>query len=172
MIGRYHPHGDQAVYDALVRLAQDFSMRYTLVDGQGNSGRLTVIHTAAMRYTEVRLDAISEHILADLDRGTVDFGPNYDNKEEEPLVLPTRFRSFWQTVPAVLLSVMATNIPPHNLAELYDALTLLVDRPTASLEELMRIVTGPDFPTAGTILGNSGIRQAYATRSRNRCYSR
>ncbi len=163
VIGRYHPHGDQAVYDALVRLAQYFSMRYPLVDGQGNFGSIDGDSAAAMRYTEVRLKEIANHILADLDRGTVDFGPNYDNKETEPLVLPTKIPQLLANGTSGIAVGMATNIPPHNMAELFSALEVLLLNPETSIEELMTYVKGPDFPTSGYILGMAGIRQAYLT---------
>ncbi len=163
VIGRFHPHGDSAVYFALVRMAQDFSMRYPLVDGQGNFGSIDGDMPAAMRYTEVRLEKLSEQLLADIEMDTVDFGPNYDNKEEEPLVLPTRFPALIVNGASGIAVGMATNIPPHNLGEVLDGILALIDDPDVSVEELMSYVRGPDFPTAGLIYGRSGIQQAYLT---------
>ncbi len=163
VIGRYHPHGDSAVYDALVRMAQDFSMRYPLVDGQGNFGSIDGDSAAAMRYTEVRLQKLSELLLADIDKETVDFGPNYDNKELEPLVLPTKLPSLLVNGASGIAVGMATNIPPHNLIEIANALDALIDDPEMSIEQLMELVQGPDFPTAGLIHGRAGIIQAYMT---------
>jgi DNA gyrase subunit A len=163
VIGRYHPHGDSAVYDALVRMAQDFSMRYPLVDGQGNFGSVDGDSAAAMRYTEVRLQKLSELLLADIDKETVDFGPNYDNKEVEPLVLPTKLPALLVNGASGIAVGMATNIPPHNLGEVADALESVIDNPEISIEELIEIIKGPDFPTSGIIHGRSGIIQAYMT---------
>ncbi|MFW7378312.1 MAG: DNA gyrase subunit A [Oligoflexus sp.] len=163
VIGRYHPHGDSAVYDALVRMAQPFSMRYPLVDGQGNFGSIDGDSAAAMRYTEVRLQRMSDLIMADIDKETVDFGPNYDNKELEPLVLPTKLPTLLVNGASGIAVGMATNIPPHNLVEVINALEALIENPDISIEELMDHVQGPDFPTAGIIHGRSGIVQAYHT---------
>ena len=163
VIGRFHPHGDSAVYDALVRMAQEFSMRYPLVDGQGNFGSIDGDSPAAMRYTEVRLQRLAEQLLSDIEKETVDFGPNYDNKEEEPLVLPTRFPSLIVNGASGIAVGMATNIPPHNLGEVIDALEQLIENPDITIEGLMEYVQGPDFPTSGLIYGRAGIRQAYLT---------
>jgi DNA gyrase subunit A len=161
VIGRLHPHGDSSVYFALVRMAQSFSMRYPLVDGQGNFGSIDGDMPAAMRYTEVRLEKLAEQLIADIEKDTVDFGPNYDNKEEEPLVLPTRFPALIVNGASGIAVGMATNIPPHNLGEVLDALLALIDDQEISIEQLMQYVHGPDFPTAGLIYGRSGIQQAY-----------
>lgn len=163
VIGRFHPHGDSAVYDALVRMAQNFSMRYTLVDGQGNFGSIDGDSPAAMRYTEVRLRQMSDLLLNDLEKGTVDFGPNYDNKETEPLVLPTKFPQLLANGASGIAVGMATNIPPHNVVEIANAVEALIDDPDISIEELMVHLKGPDFPTSGGIIGMSGIKQAYMT---------
>jgi DNA gyrase subunit A len=163
VIGRFHPHGDSAVYDALVRMAQDFSMRYPLVDGQGNFGSVDGDSAAAMRYTEVRLQKLTELLLQDIEKDTVDFGPNYDNKEEEPLVLPAKFPSLLINGASGIAVGMATNIPPHNLTEIVNALEALIENPDISIQELMEHVQGPDFPTAGLIYGRVGIQQAYLT---------
>ena len=159
----YHPHGDSAVYDTIVRMAQDFNLRYPLVDGQGNFGSIDGDGAAAMRYTEVRLTSIADELLADIDKQTVDFKPNYDGSAEEPTVLPARLPNLLINGAAGIAVGMATNIPPHNLNEICDAISLLIDNPDASLDDLMEIVKGPDFPTAGVILGREGIRSAYAT---------
>ncbi len=163
VLGKYHPHGDTAVYDALVRLAQDFSMRYMLIDGQGNFGSIDGDSPAAMRYTEVRLQKISGSLMESLDEDTVDFGPNYDESEREPLVLPTIFPQLLVNGQSGIAVGMATNIPPHNLSEILDALIYLLDHDTATLEELMGFVKGPDFPTGGLICGTRGIVDAYKT---------
>ncbi len=163
VIGRFHPHGDGAVYDALVRMAQEFSMRYPLVDGQGNFGSIDGDSPAAMRYTEVRLKKISDLLLNDIDKETVDFGPNYDNKELEPLVLPTKVPSLLVNGASGIAVGMATNIPPHNLSEIVDALIKIIDEPQTSIENLLEIVKGPDFPTGGIIHGRSGIISALMT---------
>ena len=163
VIGRYHPHGDSAVYDALVRLAQTFSIRYLLVDGQGNFGSIDGDYAAAMRYTEVRLAKVSELLLADIDKETVNFGPNYDNKEMEPLVLPSRLPQLLVNGASGIAVGMATNIPPHNLGEVSDALLALIEDPSISIQEIMGFIKGPDFPTYGEIHGVSGILQAYLT---------
>ena len=161
VIGKYHPHGDQAVYDALVRMAQDFSMRLPLIDGQGNFGSVDGDAPAAMRYTEVRLERVAGALVDDLDKDTVDFQPNYDNSEREPVVLPARFPNLLVNGAGGIAVGMATNIPPHNLGEVIDACVALIDNPGLSIEELIAIVPGPDFPTGGIILGRQGIRAAY-----------
>ncbi|HVF99640.1 MAG TPA: DNA gyrase subunit A, partial [Chloroflexia bacterium] len=163
VLKEYHPHGDASVYDALVRMAQDFSLRYPLVDGQGNFGSVDGDPAAAMRYTEVRLRQIAEELLVDIDKDTVSFIPNYDEKAMEPTVLPARIPNMLLNGAAGIAVGMATNIPPHNLAELCDAEMFLIDNPDATVEELMKFVPGPDFPTGGIIVGNEGIRDAYAT---------
>ena len=163
VLGRYHPHGDSSVYDALVRLAQDFSMRYILVDGHGNFGSVDGDPPAAYRYTESRMSKISVEMLTDIDKETVDFIPNYDDTRKEPSVLPSRFPNLLVNGSTGIAVGMATNIPPHNLGEVVDAVCCLIDNPDASLEELMAHIKGPDFPTAGIIMGKSGIRAAYAT---------
>lgn len=163
VLGKYHPHGDTAVYDALVRLAQDFSMRYTLIDGQGNFGSIDGDSAAAMRYTEVRLQKIAAHLMESLDEETVNFVPNYDESELEPSVLPTVFPQLLVNGQTGIAVGMATNIPPHNLGEVLDALIYLLDNDGASIEDLTNFVKGPDFPTAGLICGTRGIRDAYAT---------
>ncbi len=163
VIGKYHPHGDAAVYDTLVRMAQDFSLRYPLVEGQGNFGSIDGDAAAAMRYTEVRLTRIAGEMLADIDMETVDFGPNYDGALQEPLVLPARFPNLLANGSSGIAVGMSTNIPPHNLRELCDALILLVRKPDASVDEIMRVLPGPDFPTGAFIYGARGIREAYAT---------
>ena len=163
VIGKYHPHGDISVYDALVRMAQPFSMRAPLVDGQGNFGSIDGDNAAAMRYTEARMTKITEEVLRDLDKDTVNFVPNYDDTMREPSVLPTR-------VPTLLLNGsegiavgMATKIPPHNMNELLNAILYTIDNPTATADELMQFIQGPDFPTGGTIFGRRGIIDAYNT---------
>lgn len=163
VIGKYHPHGDSAVYDALVRLAQDFSMRDPLVDGQGNFGSIDGDPPAAMRYTEVRMSRLAQEFLADIDKETVDFRPNYDNTLMEPAVLPTKAPNLLLNGSSGIAVGMATNIPPHNLGELCDALLLLLEKPGARVEELMRLVKGPDFPTAGYVYAGKGLGDAYAT---------
>jgi DNA gyrase subunit A len=163
VMGKYHPHGDSAIYDTLVRLAQDFSMRYTLVDGQGNFGSVDDDPAAAMRYTEARLDRLAMEMLRDLDMDTVDFAPNYDGQQQEPLVLPARFPNLLVNGSSGIAVGMATNIPPHNLREVIDATVAYVENPSLSVDDLMAHVTGPDFPTGGIILGRAGIREAYET---------
>ena len=167
VLGKYHPHGDSSVYDAMVRMAQDFSMRYMLVDGQGNFGSVDGDSAAAMRYTEARLARIANELLEDIDKNTVDFGPNFDDSLEEPLLLPARLPNLLLNGSSGIAVGMATNIPPHNLTEICDAITYLIDRQDewddVTLEELMQFVKGPDFPTGGLILGNEGIRNAFAT---------
>ena len=163
VIGLYHPHGDQSIYDALVRMAQDFSMRLMLIDGQGNFGSVDGDPPAAMRYTESRLAKPANALLADIDKNTVDFQPNYDESREEPKVLPARFPNLLVNGAGGIAVGMATNIPPHNLGELIDACIALIDEPGLTIEQLTEYVPGPDFPTGGSILGRAGVRQAYAT---------
>lgn len=163
VIGKYHPHGDQSVYDTIVRLAQDFSMRHMLVDGQGNFGSVDGDNAAAMRYTEIRLAKIAHEMLADIDKETVDFGPNYDGSEKEPLVLPSKLPNLLVNGSGGIAVGMATNIPPHNLNEVVDACLHLLKNPEASLDELMEIVPAPDFPTGGTIYGMAGVKEGYRT---------
>ena len=161
VIGKYHPHGDQSVYDTIVRMAQDFSMRHMLVDGQGNFGSVDGDNAAAMRYTEIRLAKIAQEMLADIDKETVDFGPNYDGSEKEPLVLPARLPNLLVNGSGGIAVGMATNIPPHNLNEVIDACLHLLANPDASIDEIMQIIPAPDFPTAGIIYGLSGVREGY-----------
>ena len=163
VIGKYHPHGDSAVYDTIVRMAQPFSLRYMLVDGQGNFGSIDGDAPAAMRYTEVRMARVAHELLADLDKETVDFVPNYDESEREPSVFPTRLPNLLVNGSSGIAVGMATNIPPHNLTEVVDACVALIDDPTLGIAELMRHIPGPDFPTAALINGVSGIREAYET---------
>lgn len=163
VLGAYHPHGDASVYDALVRLAQDFSMRYMLVDGHGNFGSVDGDPPAAYRYTEARMSKISTEMLTDIDKKTVDFAPNYDDRLEEPTVLPSRFPNLLVNGSSGIAVGMATNIPPHNLGEVVDAIELLVENPDAEIADIMECIPGPDFPTGGIIMGRSGIRAAYAT---------
>ena len=163
VLGKYHPHGDSSVYDAIVRMAQDFSMRYQLADGHGNFGSVDGDPAAAMRYTEVRMSKISELMLQDIDKDTVDFIPNYDESLKEPSVLPAKFPQLLVNGTSGIAVGMATNIPPHNMNEIIDATLLLIDNPNATLDEIMEFVKGPDFPTAGQILGRGGIVEAYST---------
>ena len=163
VLGRYHPHGDSSVYDALVRLAQDFSMRYILVDGHGNFSSVDGDPPAAYRYTESRMSKISVEMLTDIDKETVDFIPNYDDSRKEPSVLPSRFPNLLVNGSTGIAVGMATNIPPHNLGEVVDAVNYVIDHPDASLDEIMQFIKGPDFPTAGIIMGQSGIKAAYGT---------
>ena len=163
VIGKYHPHGDQSVYDTIVRMAQDFSLRHMLVDGQGNFGSVDGDNAAAMRYTEIRLAKIAHEMLADLDKETVDFGPNYDGSEKEPLVMPSRLPNLLVNGSGGIAVGMATNIPPHNLNEVVDACLHLLKNPAATIDELMEIIPAPDFPTAGIIHGLSGVRDGYRT---------
>src|SRR5262245_5491963 len=153
VIGKYHPHGDPAVYDAMVRLAQPWSMRYELVDGQGNFGSIDGDSPAAMRYTEVRMSRLAEEMLADIDKETVDFGPNYDDSTVEPRVLPAKFPNLLVNGSSGIAVGMTTNVPPHNMGEVVDATIHLIDNPKATVAELMQFVPGPDFPTRGLILG-------------------
>ena len=171
VMGKYHPHGDAAIYDTMVRMAQPFSLRYLLIDGQGNFGSVDGDPPAAMRYTEVRLTRIADALLDDLDKETVDFQPNYDNSEQEPSVLPARFPNLLVNGSSGIAVGMATNIPPHNLKEVVDACLAIIENPLISVEELMEVVPGPDFPTAGLINGVRGIREAYRT-GRGRCVMR
>ncbi|EGO61768.1 DNA gyrase subunit A [Acetonema longum] len=163
VLGKYHPHGDSSVYDAIVRLAQDFSTRYLLADGHGNFGSVDGDSAAAMRYTEVRMSRIAEEMLADIDKNTVDFTPNYDESLEEPTVLPAKIPNLLVNGSAGIAVGMATNIPPHNLSEVIDALVMMIDNPEVTIKDLMLSIKGPDFPTGGLILGKEGIRQAYLT---------
>ena len=163
VIGKYHPHGDSAAYETIVRMAQPFSMRYCLVDGQGNFGSVDGDGAAAMRYTEVRLKKIASEMLADIDKDTVDFGPNYDGNEQEPLVLPTRLPCLLVNGSSGIAVGMATNIPPHNLVESVNACLMVLDRPDCSIEEIMTVLPAPDFPTGGIIYGLDGVREAYRT---------
>src|SRR6478752_1380288 len=163
VMGKYHPHGDSAIYDTLVRMAQDFSLRYPLVDGQGNFGSIDEDPAAAMRYTEARLAPIAREMLRDLDSDTVDFGPNYDGSESEPLVLPARFPNLLVNGSSGIAVGMATNIPPHNLRETIAATIAYIDDPDIDVDGLIQHLKGPDFPTGGVILGYGGIRDAYET---------
>ncbi len=163
VIGKYHPHGDSAVYETIVRMAQDFSLRHLLVDGQGNFGSVDGDNAAAMRYTEIRMSKIAHELLADLDKETVDFGPNYDGSEHEPLVMPARFPNLLVNGSSGIAVGMATNIPPHNLNEVVDACLHMLKHPDASIDDLMEIIPGPDFPTAGIIYGINGVRDGYRT---------
>ena len=163
VLGKFHPHGDTPVYDALVRLAQDFNMRYPLVDGQGNFGSVDGDPPAAMRYTEARLSKIAEEMLSDIEKETVDFVANFDESEHEPVVLPTRIPNLLVNGSSGIAVGMATNIPPHNLKETIEAAILMIQEPEVNLEKVMKIVPGPDFPTGGYIYGRDGIEQAYKT---------
>src|SRR5688572_28834668 len=163
VLGKYHPHGDAATYEALVRMAQDFSMRYTLIDGQGNFGSVDGDAAAAYRYTECRLDRIASEMLLDIDKETVDFAPNYDGKELEPAVLPTRVPNLLVNGSSGIAVGMATNIPPHNLGEVVDACLHLLAHPHCAIEELIKLMPAPDFPTAGIIYGLSGVHEGYRT---------
>jgi DNA gyrase subunit A len=163
VLGKYHPHGDSATYEALVRMAQDFSMRYTLIDGQGNFGSIDGDSAAAYRYTECRLDRIASEILADIEKETVDFVPNYDAKEQEPSVLPTKVPNLLINGSSGIAVGMATNIPPHNLGEVVDACQALLKKPETTIDELIKLMPAPDFPTAGIIYGVSGVREGYRT---------
>ncbi len=163
VIGKYHPHGEQAVYDTIVRMAQDFAMRYPLVDGQGNFGSIDGDPPAAMRYTEVRMDRLAEELLADIDKDTVNFGPNYDEKLEQPLVLPAALPNLLLNGSTGIAVGMATNIPPHNMREIIDALTALIDNPATTVDDLLQYVKGPDFPTGGIVCGKAPIVAMYQT---------
>jgi len=160
VLGKYHPHGDMAIYDALVRMAQSFSMRYALVDGQGNFGSIDGDAPAAYRYTEARLTALAEEMLKDLNKDTVDFTPNFDGRLKEPVVLPSAFPTLLCNGSSGIAVGMATNIPPHNMNELTDALIAMIDNPEIKTEKLLELVPGPDFPTGGIIIGKTGITQA------------
>jgi DNA gyrase subunit A len=162
-MGKYHPHGDSPIYEALVRMVQEFSLRYPLVDGQGNFGSIDGDPAAAMRYTEARLAKIAHEMLADIDKDTVDFVPNYDENESEPVVLPTRIPNLLVNGSSGIAVGMATNIPPHNLTEIVDALVMLIDNPEVTVDDLIKVIPGPDFPTRGYIYGRAGIREAYTT---------
>src|SRR6266404_4117001 len=161
VMSRYHPHGDSAIYDTLVRMAQPFSLRYPLVDGQGNFGSVDGDPPAAMRYTECRMDRMAQELLADIDKDTVDFQSNYDDSTSEPTVLPARFPNLLVNGSNGIAVGMATNIPPHNLTEIVTAAIMLVNNPATTLDEVLEVVKGPDFPTGGYIHGKSGIKQAY-----------
>ncbi len=163
VMGKYHPHGDMAIYDTLVRMAQEFSLRYPLIDGQGNFGSVDGDNAAAMRYTECRLQKIANELTADIDRETVDFVPNYDGKEQEPTVLPSRLPNLLVNGSSGIAVGMATNIPPHNLREVVNACLALLASPGITLDELIEIVPAPDFPTAGIIYGTEGVREGYRT---------
>ena len=163
VIGKYHPHGDQSVYDTIVRMAQDFSLRYMLVDGQGNFGSVDGDNAAAMRYTEIRLSKIAHELLADIDKETVDFGPNYDGSEKEPLLLPARIPNLLINGSSGIAVGMATNIPPHNLSEIVEGCLLMLRKPESSIDELIELIPAPDFPTAGIIYGVNGVREGYRT---------
>ena len=163
IMGNYHPHGDSAIYDTLVRMAQDFNMRYVLVDGQGNYGSMDGDSPAAMRYTEARMTKLAEEMLADIDKETVDFGPNYDESRQEPLVLPTKVPNLLINGAGGIAIGYATNIPTHNIGEVIDGLLFLLEDPEVTIAQLMKKIPGPDFPTAGFIYGMSGIKEAYET---------
>ena len=163
VMGKYHPHGDSAIYETMVKMAQPFSMRYPMIDGHGNFGSVDGDSAAAMRYTESRMSRIAGEMLVDIDKDTVDWRPNYDDSREEPQVLPARIPNLLVNGSAGIAVGMATNIPPHNLGEVIDGAMLLIDNPEADLDDLIKLIPGPDFPTAGIIMGTKGIRQAYET---------
>ena len=163
VLGKFHPHGDLSVYEAMVRMAQEWSLRYQLVDGQGNFGSIDGDAAAAMRYTEVRMSRLASEFLNDIDKETVDFRPNYDNTLAEPVVLPTKVPNLLLNGSSGIAVGMATNIPPHNLSELSDALLMLIDAPESSVEDLMDVVQGPDFPTGGYVYAGQGLYDAYTT---------
>ena len=163
VLGKYHPHGDSSVYDAIVRMAQDFSIRYPMADGHGNFGSVDGDPAAAMRYTEVRMSKIAELMLQDIDKDTVEFVPNYDESLKEPSVLPSKFPQLLVNGSSGIAVGMATNIPPHNMREVIDGVLMLIDNPETTVDELMTVIKGPDFPTAGQILGLDGIKSAYRT---------
>jgi DNA gyrase subunit A len=163
VLGRYHPHGDASVYDALVRMAQKFSLRYPLVDGHGNFGSIDGDPPAAYRYTEAKMSKISLEMLSDINKETIPYTSNYDDRLKEPAVLPSRYPNLLVNGSTGIAVGMATNIPPHNLGEVIDGVSLLIDNPDATLDELMECIKGPDFPTGGIIMGRSGIRAAYGT---------
>ena len=169
VLGRYHPHGDASVYDALVRLAQDFSMRYMLIDGHGNFGSVDGDPPAAYRYTEARMSKLSVEMLKDIEKDTVDFSPNYDDRLKEPNVLPSHFPNILVNGSTGIAVGMATNIPPHNMGEVLDGVCAMVDNPDIDLDGLMQCIKGPDFPTGGIIMGRSGIRAAYGTAAEFTC---
>ncbi|HHI30726.1 MAG TPA: DNA gyrase subunit A, partial [Candidatus Methanoperedenaceae archaeon] len=163
VLGKYHPHGDVAVYDSIVRMVQVFSMRHPLLDGQGNFGSVDGDSAAAMRYTEVRLAGIADEMLVDIEKEACDFAPNYDGSLEEPTILPAKLPNLLVNGSSGIAVGMATNMPPHNLGEVVDALVLLIEKPGVSVAELMGVIRGPDFPTAATIVGREGIVSAYTT---------
>src|SRR5262245_47336333 len=163
VLGKYHPHGDSPVYEAIVRMVQEFSLRYPLVDGQGNFGSIDGDPPAAMRYTEVRMARIASEMLADIDKETVDFAPNYDDTMREPVVLPSRIPNLLINGSSGIAVGMATNVPPHNLGEVVDALVALIETPALTVDQLMQHIPGPDFPTAGFLHGRAAIREAYQT---------
>ena len=163
VLGRYHPHGDASVYDAMVRMAQDFSLRYPLIDGHGNFGSIDGDGAAAMRYTEARMAKIAETMLTDIEKNTVDFMPNYDDRLQEPTVLPSKIPTLLINGSSGIAVGMATNIPPHNLTEVINGIIKIIDEDNVTDEELLKIIKGPDFPTSGLILGREGIKQAYTT---------
>ena len=163
VLGRYHPHGDASVYDAMVRLAQDFSMRYMLIDGHGNFGSIDGDGAAAMRYTESRMAKIAEKMLIDIDKNTVNFMPNYDDRLQEPTVLPTRIPNLLINGSSGIAVGMATNIPPHNLTEVINGTIQIIEHPETTDEELLNYIKGPDFPTGAMIMGREGIKEAYTT---------
>jgi len=163
VLGKFHPHGDAAVYDSLVRMAQDFSLRYPLIDGHGNFGSIDGDPPAAMRYTEARLTKISMEMLREINKGTVDFKPNFDEHEIEPVVLPSRFPNLLVNGSSGIAVGMTTNIPPHNLAETIDGIIKYIDNPDITIEELNEVIKAPDFPTGGIIIGKSGVREIYKT---------
>jgi DNA gyrase subunit A len=163
VMGKYHPHGDSAIYDAMVRMAQDFSMRLELVDGQGNFGSMDGDRAAAMRYTEARMSKAAHSLIEDIDRETVDFQPNYDESINEPVVLPAQYPNLLVNGAGGIAVGMATNIPPHNLGEVIDACCLYIDNPETTIDEMLEVMHGPDFPTGGIIMGTSGIRAAFHT---------
>ena len=163
VLGKYHPHGDSSVYDAMVRLGQDFSIRYLLVDGQGNFGSVDGDQAAAMRYTEARMSKIAGHLMGEIDKDTVDFYPNFDETLMQPKVLPSRFPNLLVNGSSGIAVGMATNIPPHNLGEVIDGTIAMIDDPDITLDALMEHIKGPDFPTGGIILGRTGLREAYHT---------
>src|SRR2546427_4575448 len=161
VLGKYHPHGDSPVYEALVRMVQEFTLRYPLIDGQGNFGSIDGDPPAAYRYTECRLTELAEELVADIDKETVDFVPNFDDSTEEPVVLPSKIPNLLVNGSAGIAVGMATNIPPHNLGEVCDALVALIESPELTVDDLMRYIPGPDFPTGGFICGRNAIREAY-----------
>ena len=173
VLGRYHPHGDSSVYDAMVRLAQDFSMRYQLIDGHGNFGSIDGDGAAAYRYTEARMSKMAEVMLTDIEKNTVDFMPNFDDRLQEPTVLPAKIPALLVNGSSGIAVGMATNIPPHNLTEVIDGIIKVIDEDDVSDEDLMTVIKGPDFPTEGLILGKEGIKEAYTTgRRKNNIKSR